>query len=104
MIFEDNHNWDAYSLANKDILRDVEIKEVKKMMSCCFFIHALYIGIDYIKSVHIYEYMFETADERKLTHMNEPGDTINHMPYKLVSLRISISFHVYQSHIYSLNK
>jgi len=34
MIFEDNHNWDAFSLANKDILRDVEIKEVKKMMSC----------------------------------------------------------------------
>ena len=27
MIFEDNHNWDAYSLANKDILRDVEIQE-----------------------------------------------------------------------------
>ena len=34
MIFEDNHNWDAYSLANKAILRDVEIKEVNKMMSC----------------------------------------------------------------------
>ena len=34
MIFEDNHNWDAFSLANKDILRDVEIKEVNKMMSC----------------------------------------------------------------------
>jgi len=34
MIFEDNHNWDAYSLANKDILRDIEIKEVNKMMSC----------------------------------------------------------------------
>jgi len=32
MIFEDNHNWDAFSLANKDILRDVEIKEVNKMM------------------------------------------------------------------------
>ena len=26
MIFEDNHNLDAFSLANKDILRDVEIK------------------------------------------------------------------------------
>jgi hypothetical protein len=34
MIFEDNHNWDAFSLANKDILRDVEIKEVNKMMFC----------------------------------------------------------------------
>ena len=34
MIFEDNHNRDAYSLANKAILRDVEIKEVNKMMSC----------------------------------------------------------------------
>jgi len=33
MIFEDNHNWDAFSHANKDILRDVEIKEVNKMMS-----------------------------------------------------------------------
>jgi len=22
MIFEDNHNWDAYSLANKAILRE----------------------------------------------------------------------------------
>jgi len=32
MIFEDNHNWDAYSLANKDILHDVEIKGVNKMM------------------------------------------------------------------------
>jgi len=34
MIFEDNHNWNAFSLANKDILRDVEIKEVNKMMFC----------------------------------------------------------------------
>jgi len=34
MIFEDNHNWDAFYLANKDILRDVEIKEVNRMMSC----------------------------------------------------------------------
>jgi hypothetical protein len=34
MIFEDNHNWDAFSLANKDILRDVEINEVNKMISC----------------------------------------------------------------------
>ena len=34
MIFEDNHNWDALSLANKDILRDVEVKEVNKMISC----------------------------------------------------------------------
>ncbi|MBC2702479.1 MAG: hypothetical protein HF976_13945 [ANME-2 cluster archaeon] len=34
MIFDDNHNWDAFSLANKSILRDVEIKEVKKMISC----------------------------------------------------------------------
>ncbi len=34
MIFEDNHNWDAFSLANQAILRDVEINEVNKMMSC----------------------------------------------------------------------
>ena len=34
MIFEDNHNWDVFSLVNKDILRDVEIKEIKKMISC----------------------------------------------------------------------
>ena len=34
MIFEDNHNWDVFNLANKDILRDVEIKEIKKMISC----------------------------------------------------------------------
>jgi len=30
MIFADNHNWDVYSLANKDILRDVEITKENK--------------------------------------------------------------------------
>ena len=34
MIFEGNHNWNAFSLANKDILSDFEIKEANKMMSC----------------------------------------------------------------------
>jgi hypothetical protein len=34
MIFEDNHNWDAFSLANKAILRDVEINEVEDDVFC----------------------------------------------------------------------
>ena len=34
MIFENNHNWDAFSLVHKDELRDVEIIEVNKMLSC----------------------------------------------------------------------
>jgi len=52
MIFEDNHNWDAFSLANKAILRDVEINEVNKMMSCkdenrgFFKYHCDYCGTD----------------------------------------------------------
>ncbi len=33
-IFEDNHNWGAFRLAEKDNLRDIEIKEVNKMRSC----------------------------------------------------------------------
>jgi hypothetical protein len=33
-IFEDNHNWAVFRLAEKDNLRDVEIKEVNKMLSC----------------------------------------------------------------------
>lgn len=33
-IFEDNHNWGAFRLAEKDSLRDIEIKEVNKMLSC----------------------------------------------------------------------
>ena len=33
-IFEDNLNWAGFRLAEKDNLRDVEIKEVNKMMSC----------------------------------------------------------------------
>jgi hypothetical protein len=32
-IFEDNHNWAGFRLAEKDNLRDVEIKEVNKMLS-----------------------------------------------------------------------
>jgi uncharacterized Zn finger protein (UPF0148 family) len=54
MIFEDNHNWDAFSLANKSILRDVEIKEVNKMMSCkdenrgFFKYHCEHCGTDLI--------------------------------------------------------
>jgi len=33
-IFEDNHNWAAFHLAEKDNLRDIEINEVNKMLSC----------------------------------------------------------------------
>ena len=33
-IFEDNLNWAAFHLAEKDNLRDVEINEVNKMLSC----------------------------------------------------------------------
>jgi hypothetical protein len=33
-IFEDNNNWAGFRLAEKDNLRDVEIKEVNKMLSC----------------------------------------------------------------------
>jgi len=33
-IFEDNHNWGASPLVEKDNLRDTEIKEVHKMVSC----------------------------------------------------------------------
>ena len=33
-IFTDNNNWDAFQLSEKDNLRDVEIKEVTKMMTC----------------------------------------------------------------------
>lgn len=33
-IFEDNHNWDVYSFLNKESIRDVELEEVQKMMSC----------------------------------------------------------------------
>ncbi|MCD6455399.1 MAG: transposase zinc-binding domain-containing protein [Methanophagales archaeon] len=33
-IFEDNLNWAAFRLAEKDNLRDVEINEVNKMLSC----------------------------------------------------------------------
>jgi hypothetical protein len=30
-IFEDNHNWGAFRIMEKDNLRDVEINEVNKM-------------------------------------------------------------------------
>ena len=33
-IFEDNLDWAAFRLAEKDNLRDVEINEVNKMLSC----------------------------------------------------------------------
>ena len=33
-IFEDNLNWAGFRLAEKDNLRDVEIKEVNNMLSC----------------------------------------------------------------------
>jgi len=33
-IFTDNNNWDAFQLSEKANLRDVEIKEVTKMMTC----------------------------------------------------------------------
>jgi len=31
-IFADNNNWDAFQLSERANLRDVEIKEVSKMM------------------------------------------------------------------------
>jgi uncharacterized protein (DUF983 family) len=33
-IFEDNHNWDVYCFLNRDILRDVEVREVNEMLTC----------------------------------------------------------------------
>ncbi len=33
-IFEDNLNWAAFRLAEKDNLCDIEINEVNKMLSC----------------------------------------------------------------------
>jgi len=33
-IFSHNHNWDIYEYNHKDNLRDVEIKEVRKMLGC----------------------------------------------------------------------
>ncbi len=33
-IFEDNHNWAAFHIAEKDNLRDIEINKVNKMLSC----------------------------------------------------------------------
>jgi len=33
-IFEDNHNWDVFRLTESANLRDVEINEVEKMLSC----------------------------------------------------------------------
>jgi hypothetical protein len=33
-IFADNNNWDVFQLSEKANLRDVEIKEVNKMMTC----------------------------------------------------------------------
>jgi len=33
-IFLDNHNWDVYKRQHKDDLRQVEIDEVGKMLSC----------------------------------------------------------------------
>ena len=32
-IFEDNNNWGAFRIVEKDRLRDVEISEVNKMLS-----------------------------------------------------------------------
>ena len=33
-IFSDNHNWDVYELKHRLELRDVEVKEVRKMLEC----------------------------------------------------------------------
>jgi len=33
-IFADNNNWNAFQLSEKANLRDVEISEVNKMMTC----------------------------------------------------------------------
>ena len=33
-IFSDNRNWDVYELKHRNELRDVEVKEVRKMLEC----------------------------------------------------------------------
>lgn len=33
-IFSDNHNWEVYELKHKRELRDIEVKEVRKMLEC----------------------------------------------------------------------
>ncbi|MBI5133712.1 MAG: transposase zinc-binding domain-containing protein [Thaumarchaeota archaeon] len=33
-LFQDNHNWDNFFLKHKNELRDVELKEVQKMLHC----------------------------------------------------------------------
>lgn len=33
-IFSDNHNWDVYKFKHRGGLRDVEVKEVEKMLQC----------------------------------------------------------------------
>lgn len=33
-IFLDNHNWDRFKSLHKDTIRDIEIEEVEKMLSC----------------------------------------------------------------------
>lgn len=58
MIFEDNHNWDVYHYHNREKIREVELSEVQKMMSCkdssrgffvyyceeCDYNHVVYFG------------------------------------------------------------
>jgi len=33
-IFSDNHNWDIYTLKHRKELREIEVKEVQKMLKC----------------------------------------------------------------------
>ncbi len=33
-IFEDNHNWDVFYYCEREKIRDVEVNEVRKMLSC----------------------------------------------------------------------
>jgi len=34
LIFEDNHNWDVFYYNERDNIREIELVEVQKMMSC----------------------------------------------------------------------
>ena len=53
-IFSHNHNWDVYRREHKDELRDVEIKEVEKMLRCKDLGYRMYCcsGCGEVKVVH----------------------------------------------------
>ena len=42
-IFLDNHNWDVYKHQHKDELRQVEVDEVEKMLSCKDGSHGFFV-------------------------------------------------------------